>query len=193
LNRRELAAAVLPEDLLVPFLLTLPAYVANPMAVLFGGRRPMDSGKLWRDGRRVLGDGKTWRGFFGGALSGIVFGAIITVILGMRSAVPGWEPIRYFLAFAAMAFGAVSGDVLGAFVKRRLGLDRGAKAPGLDQYDFLLGAFLFTAIVDPGFFTATYLTGDRTFGLLFVILITPLLHRAVNLIGFAMGKKKEPW
>lgn len=180
----------------MPFVFTLPAYVANPLAVLWGrGGSPMDSGKTWSDGRRVLGDGKTWRGFFGGAMSGFALGVIIAAIVGSGSVPPPpvWEPIHILLASAALAFGALSGDVIAAFVKRRRGLERGAKAPGLDQYDFLIGAFLFVAIVEPAFFTATYLEGDRVWGLLLVILITPLLHRAVNLIGFAMGKKKEPW
>ena len=182
-----------PEDLWLPFVLTLPAYVANPLAVLWGGGAPMDGGKLWRDGRRALGDGKTWRGFYGGALSGLALGVVLVAVLGTKLAAPTFEPIRHVIAFAAMSFGALAGDILGAFVKRRRGLERGAKAPGLDQYDFLIGAFLFLAVVDPGFLAATYVAGDRVWGLLLVILITPALHRAVNLIGYRMGKKKEPW
>src|SRR2546427_13302198 len=48
------------------FWFLLPAYVANPMAVVSGGGTPMDFGRTLRDGRRLLGDGKTWRGFAGG-------------------------------------------------------------------------------------------------------------------------------
>ena len=40
----------------------VPAFVANPAAVLFGGGAPIDSGRTLRDGERVFGDGKTWRG-----------------------------------------------------------------------------------------------------------------------------------
>jgi len=179
-------------DLLLPFLLTLPAYVANPMAVLFGGGTPMDFDRTWR-GRRVLGDGKTWRGFFGGAGSGLVLGALLTALWNSGSEIPLWATERLLLAFTILAFGALLGDLAAAFVKRRLGLERGAKAPGLDQFDFLFGALLLLLALDPRFFAATYLSGDRIYGLLLVILITPALHRAVNLIGFRMGKKKEPW
>ena len=42
------------------FWFMLPAYVANPTAVVFGGGRPIDAGRVLRDGRRFLGDGKTW-------------------------------------------------------------------------------------------------------------------------------------
>jgi CDP-2,3-bis-(O-geranylgeranyl)-sn-glycerol synthase len=184
---------VLPEDLLLPFWFTLPAYAANPMAVLWGGGTPMDFGRLARDGRRLLGDGKTWRGFAGGILSGVVLGTILTAA-GAAAPVLSFGPAPDFLRpVALLATGALLGDVIGAFFKRRRGLPRGAKAPGLDQYDFLLGAFLLLAIGDPGFLGATYFTGDRLFGLLLVIVITPALHRAVNIVGYRMGRKKEPW
>src|SRR3989442_11408209 len=48
----------------------LPAYVANPMAVVFGGGTPIDFGRTLRDGERLFGDGKTWRGLVGGTLAG---------------------------------------------------------------------------------------------------------------------------
>jgi len=34
--------------------LMLPAYTANPMAVVFGGGTPIDLGKKWIDGKRIL-------------------------------------------------------------------------------------------------------------------------------------------
>ena len=40
-----------------------PAYIANSVAVLTGGRFPIDQGKNSPDGNRILGDGKTWSGF----------------------------------------------------------------------------------------------------------------------------------
>ena len=186
-------AAVLPEDLLLPFWFTLPAYVANPMAVLWGGGTPMDFRRLARDGRRVLGDGKTWRGFAGGVLSGVVLGTILSAA-GAAAPALSFGPVPDFLRpVALLSVGALVGDLIGAFVKRRRGLPRGAKAPGLDQYDFLLGAFLLLLIGDPAFLGATYFAGDRIFGLVVVIVITPALHRAVNIVGFRMGRKKEPW
>src|SRR2546422_10291580 len=62
------------------FWFLLPAYVANPMAVVFGGGVPMDFGRVLRDGRRVLGDGKTWRGVAGGAPAGVALAAILRIL-----------------------------------------------------------------------------------------------------------------
>src|SRR5881397_738345 len=56
----------------------LPAFVANPMAVVFGGGRPIDLGRTLRDGERLFGDGKTWRGLVGGTASGAVLGFLLS-------------------------------------------------------------------------------------------------------------------
>src|SRR3972149_4153462 len=48
---------------------------------------------------------------------------------------------------AILALGALLGDLAGAFVKRRMGKPRGAKAPGLDQYDFVAVGLLLSLLV----------------------------------------------
>src|SRR2546427_2286511 len=55
----------------------LPAFVANPMAVVFGGGPPIDFGRTLGGRERLFGDGKTWRGpprrpLFGGG-PGVLF------------------------------------------------------------------------------------------------------------------------
>ena len=52
----------------------MPAYLANTIAVLTGGKYPIDQGKTLTDGNRILGDGKTWSGLVGGTLGGVVIG-----------------------------------------------------------------------------------------------------------------------
>ena len=54
-----------------------PAYIANSVAVLTGGKYPIDQGKTLSDGNRILGDGKTWSGLLGGTLGGVVFGLLL--------------------------------------------------------------------------------------------------------------------
>src|SRR2546426_7158956 len=56
----------------------LPAFVANPMAVVFGGGTPIDFGRILGDRERLFGDGKTWRGPVGGTVSGGVLGLLFT-------------------------------------------------------------------------------------------------------------------
>src|SRR2546425_5825292 len=56
----------------------LPAFVANPMAVVFGGGTPIDFGRILGDRERLFGDGKTWRGLLGGTVLGGVLGLLLT-------------------------------------------------------------------------------------------------------------------
>ncbi|HIJ17949.1 MAG TPA: CDP-2,3-bis-(O-geranylgeranyl)-sn-glycerol synthase [Thermoplasmata archaeon] len=175
--------------------LMLPALVPNSAAVLFGGGTPMDLGRSWR-GKRVLGDGKTWRGFFGGALTGFGVGSIeiiITTMLDEQDAF-GYGDLPWAVAIiAALSFGAMTGDCVGSFIKRRLGVDRGKKAPGLDQYNFVLGAIVTVIIVSPGWFSGHYIEGNGYWGLAMFLVVVPLLHRSANIIGYKLGKKNVPW
>ncbi len=185
---------VLLPTLLLAFWLFLPAYAANPLAVVWGGGTPMDFGREWPDGRRVLGDGKTWRGFFGGGLSAMVVGALQWPSSALWAESLTLGALGTWLGpVAALAFGALLGDVLGSFVKRRLGMEKGRRAPVLDQYDFVLGAFLLTAVLFPGWVAANYVRGEALWGLVLILVLTPLLHRAVNIVGYRMGRKEVPW
>jgi CDP-2,3-bis-(O-geranylgeranyl)-sn-glycerol synthase len=176
------------------FWFLLPAHAANPMAVVFGGGTPVDFGRTLRDGRRLFGDGKTWRGFVGGIASGFVLGLIlhaIGVLASPRLSFGEWPGVLGILII--LPFGALVGDLLGAFIKRRLGLERGAKAHGLDQYDYLIGTFLLLLLLAPSWTVDRFWAGYGIWGLGFIILITPFLHRVVNVIGYRWGRKREPW
>ncbi len=181
----------------------LPAFVANPSAVLWGGGTPMDFGRTLRDGERLLGDGKTWRGLIGGTLSGALLGLLLFLPFGLAAPASTWSfglpatdpaaaALQAFAASAVLALGALLGDVVGAFLKRRMHKPRGAKAPGLDQYDFVVGGLLLSLVVS-GWSVPRFFSGDAWYGFLAIILITPALHRGVNILGYKIGKKHEPW
>jgi len=181
--------------LLVGLWLFIPAMVPNSAAVVFGGGTKIDFGRSWR-GRRILGDGKSWRGLFGGGLTGVVIGLIM---IGLSSI---WDPEMYWgfgpfydnigILFC-LSFGAIFGDLTGAFIKRRLGMERGQKAPILDQYDFVIGAFLFTSIFYSDWIYSTYIEGWHIAALVFILLLMFGIHRIANIVGFKLGLKKEPW
>ncbi|TLZ82732.1 MAG: CDP-2,3-bis-(O-geranylgeranyl)-sn-glycerol synthase [Methanobacteriota archaeon] len=173
----------------------LPAYVANPMAVVFGGGTPIDFGRTLRDGERLFGDGKTWRGLVGGTLMGALLGLLLTLPFLAFGPTSSWsfgDAGTAFAASAVLAFGALLGDLGGAFLKRRMHKPRGAKAPGLDQYDFVVGGLLLSLAV-PAWSVPRLFSEDALLRLVAIIVITPALHRAVNLLGYRIGKKHEPW
>ena len=178
------------------FWLFIPAYLPNSAAVIFGGGKKMDFGLTFFDGLRILGDGKTWRGFFGGWLSGIFIGLI--EILLSHPFDPhnhlGFGPFPMALMIVlVLPFSSVFGDVVGSFIKRRLGLHRGERAPILDQYDFFIMTVIIMALAFPTWFYRNFIDGVRLWGFIILIIFTYFLQRAVNIVGYKMGKKKEPW
>ena len=175
--------------LIIAFWLMLPAYIPNNCAALFGGGTPLDLGRTFKDGRRILGDGKTFRGTIAGTICGIVAGLLLNLIaptIGMPSFGTGFEQLPILLG---LSFGAMLGDIVAAFFKRRRGLKRGAPLFVIDQLDFVVGSWLLTMLIAPHWFWQNF---NLTI-ILIVLLITPVLHRITNIIGYKMGAKREPW
>jgi CDP-2,3-bis-(O-geranylgeranyl)-sn-glycerol synthase len=173
--------------LLSAFWIMVPAYVPNPVAALCGGGTPIDFNRNYSDGRRILGDGKTYRGLVCGVLAGIAVGALQIWLAGTYN----WSflPQHTAVSIILLSFGALLGDMGKSFFKRRLGKNRGDAWPVADQYDLVVGAFVLMLVFDPA-----WLLSNITLPVLIVILIlTPILHRAVNIIGYMSGVKKEPW
>lgn len=165
----------------------LPAYIPNPSAALFGGGIPIDFGKKLKDGYRIFGDGKTYRGIIIGTLCGILIGLIQNILsphIGLSQ-----FPIS---ALFCLSFGALLGDLIKSFFKRRLGLDRGAPLLLVDQLDFVFGSWLLSYIFVRDWFLNSFLY-DYGNIIIVVLIITPLLHLSVNFIGYKLGVKKEPW
>ena len=186
----------------------MPAYLANTIAVLTGGNYPIDQGKNYNDGNRILGDGKTWSGLIGGTLGGIIIGYLLfyfgdTIIWNISHNCPsdynycvsligeelwGENPL---LVFFLLSFGALFGDIAASFIKRRSQLKRGDKSPLLDMFDFIGMALLLNFIFANEWLMSWILDGYVP---LFTLLIaTPILHRGVNIIGYKLGVKNEPW
>ena len=151
----------------------LPAYTANAVPVIFGGGKPLDFGKVFKDGRPVLGAHKTFRGFFTGLMLGTLVG------FGESFIFKNFNPILGF----TLSLGAVIGDVMGAFLKRRLGLEPGALLPVVDQVDFVVGAILFSLPV----------TTPQLNVILMIFVLTIPMHLLTNLFAFLIHLKEKPW
>ncbi|MBS7287173.1 MAG: CDP-archaeol synthase [Candidatus Freyarchaeota archaeon] len=82
-----------------------------------------------------------------------------------------------------LPLGALTGDLVGSFIKRRLNISRGHLAPGLDQLDFVAGAILLSSVV--------YIPPPEL--LITAIIVTPAIHLLANAAGYALHLKNEPW
>ena len=130
-----LLADSLPSLFVGAIWIILPAFFANATPVFVGGGPTIDGGRIWRDGHRLFGDGKTWRGFIGGIIAGTIIGIIQYFIEG---ATYNGVILRGFL----LGFGALSGDLIGSFIKRRLDIARGHPFIGMDQLGFMIVGML---------------------------------------------------
>ena len=172
--------------LLAAFWIMVPAYIPNPVAALCGGGTPIDFCRNYTDGRRILGNGKTYRGLICGVLAGVLIGLVQIWLVGTYH----WDlPRQTILSVTLLALGALLGDMGKSFIKRRLGKERGEAWPVADQYDLVVGAFLLTLIFDPAWFFAVVTLPV----LIAILVITPVLHRSVNILGYWIKVKKEPW
>ena len=167
----------------------LPAYVPNNLAVVAGGGRPLDGGRTWR-GRRLLGDGKTVRGTAVGLAGGALVALGLNAVRAAASPVAGFGlPFFPPAAVVSLPAGALAGDAVASFVKRRLGRERGAPVPVLDQLDFVAGALVLTAAASPPWFGSVFTPAV----VVAVLVLTPVLHVATNLGAYHLGLKAEPW
>jgi CDP-2,3-bis-(O-geranylgeranyl)-sn-glycerol synthase len=173
--------------LLAAVWIMLPAYIPNPTAALFGGGTPIDFGRNFSDGHRIFGAGKTFRGLFFGVLAGIITGMLLIWLSGIFDLT--FLPQHTLISVSLLALGALLGDLGKSFIKRRMGIVRGEKWPIADQLDLVAGALVLLVLFDPGWLLA-YLTPSI---LIIILILTIVLHRAVNFIGYIIGVKEVPW
>jgi len=164
----------------------LPAYIANAFPVILGGGLAIDMGRKLPDGKPIFGSHKTVRGFIAGLIAGILTSVVQTVALQYSTWSDFVLPFQFNILIGSMiALGALVGDLVHSFIKRRMGLVEGSPLPVADQLDFVLGAILFSLPVSSS--PLPLLT------LVLVILITPPIHLLTNFTAYLLGVKKTPW
>jgi CDP-2,3-bis-(O-geranylgeranyl)-sn-glycerol synthase len=157
-----------------------PAYCANASPVIFGGGKPIDLGKKFLDGKPIFGSHKTYRGLISGLLIGTLVGWM-QEFLAPNIYLPKGST---FLGFALSA-GALLGDLMGSFIKRRLNLEPGSPLPVVDQIDFVVAALLFALMVEP--------SSLSILKAIIIIALTFPIHVLTNFIAYILHLKDNPW
>jgi CDP-2,3-bis-(O-geranylgeranyl)-sn-glycerol synthase len=152
-----------------------PAYCANAIPVVTGGGSPIDFGKKFFDGKPILGQNKTFKGFFSGLAVGTAVGLVESIFF------PEYPVLFGFV----LSLGALFGDLVGAFIKRRLGIAPGDLLPVIDQVDFIIGAILFSFLLPLQFMSVELIIA--------ILIITPPIHLLTNFAAYKLGLKKHPW
>lgn len=187
------------DTFLFAFWFFLPAGLANASPVFFNKipfisrwNTPLDFG-LIRGGKRLFGDNKKWRGLIGGILV-----AALTVYLQYklaRSSVTGVglvisqlsDKVNYFDSRILwlgplLGFGALAGDAIESFFKRRVGVKAGESWFPFDQTDYIVGGLLASLLV-VRLSLAQYLA-------IFIIYFG--LHLISSYVGYLLKLKQKP-
>ena len=170
------------------FYLMLPAYFANMAPVIVNKINflvfPIDFNK--RINRKpILGKNKTFRGL----VFGIIFALIIAYFQFLLYDIESFKNISFlnyqnWILFGfLMGFGALIGDLIKSFFKRRLGINPGKKFIPFDQTDFVVGAMIFIMPI----FGVTF----KIFAA--ALLLSFALHIIVNHIAFWLKIRNEKW
>jgi CDP-2,3-bis-(O-geranylgeranyl)-sn-glycerol synthase len=158
-----------------------PAYCANAAPVIFGGGKPMDFGKKFFDGKPFLGSQKTFKGFLAGIIVGTLVALAQTIIYEQVLFEYGSQFQYSILLGFMLSLGALTGDLVESFIKRRLNRSPGSSLPVADQIDFILGAFLFSIPVSPPSLLAA----------LIILLVTIPIHLLTNLGAALLNMKNK--
>ena len=172
------------------FYLILPAYFANVSAGLFQKSKflstPLDHSKKIGP-NYILGPGKTYRG----TLIGITI-AVLTVFFQKllfsvevfhNISIIDYQQINWLSLGLLAGIGSMGGDIVASFFKRRLKLKRGAPAPLLDQWDYIIGFLLLTSLI----------VSIPSMVIITVFLMTLVIHPSVNIIAYHLKLKKVWW
>ena len=129
---------------------------------------PIDFGYRFADQQRLFGEAKTWRGFF----SSLIATGVSALLVG------------YDLATGLLiAMGAMSGDLISSFFKRRLGFRSSARAPLLDQVpESLLPALL-----------VMHLFQLSTTDILMLVCIFFILDAGLSRLFYWLGVRRKPY
>jgi len=186
--------------------LLLPMYLANAMPVVasklpFLARfnEPLDE--------VLFGKNKTFRGLFAAMFGGGVGMILVYFLFGLfylNSPIVNWEHLNY-LRFVSIFYvisvwgiwlglGAIVGDLVKSFFKRRFKIPPGQPWFPFDQLDFILGGFFFYYLFKSYASTSAWHWSEKELIVLFIaLLITPPLHLLANVIAYKLGWKKVWW
>ncbi len=157
------------------FLVFLPAGIANMTPILAAHTpalkkfaTPLDFGHHFHH-KRIFGDHKTWRGL----ITGVFTGTLTSLFFGL--------PISYGLL---VSFGALAGDAIKSFFKRRFNVASGRSWFPFDQVDFILGGLLLAALLG---------SANPTRGLeVYIFLLYFGLHLISSFVGYLLKLKSSP-
>ncbi len=169
----------------------LPAYCANMAPVVFKKYLPfldvpVDFGRKIKN-KPIFGSTKTFRGFFVGILSAILIVFLQKFLLDYsffeKISIINYKEYNFIVIGFIFGFGALFGDLMESFVKRRIGKSSSESWKIFDQLDYVVGTLLFISIV----------VGLNIAQILSITFLSLILTIIANQIAWKAGLRKERW
>jgi len=173
------------------FFLMLPAYFSN-MAPVFVKNKfsfldvPVDFNKSFF-GQPIFGRNKTIRGF----LAGIIFSIIIVALQKLlfqynfirEISLINYSQVNIFFLGFLFGFGALFGDLIKSFFKRRFEIIPSDSVKIIDQLDYVVGSLFFISIV--------YIPPVDI--IILVMVVSLILTIVFNHLAYYFHFRKEKW
>jgi len=171
----------------------LPAYVSNAAPVVAARLNilkslafPLDRNRKL-NGESIFGESKTARGFFVGISSAVIV-ALIQHLIYINTKDHSIYLLDYnlfnsILIGFLLGTGALVGDLIKSFIKRRVGKKSGQSWPIADQIDYPLGSLIFISII---FIPSVSHT-------ITIIILSMMLSLLANISAYFLGIKKVWW
>lgn len=181
-------------DLLFALWFLLPAAAANVTPIVTAKlplirrwQTPLDFGRSYH-GHPVFGSHKTWRGL----LSGMLLATLLFWLQQLAVSHTGWgnavaQGVDYaglptLLLGPAFGLGALGGDAIESFFKRRRGIASGQSWIPFDQIDYVIGSILLSlpfVVLRPVLYV-------------YMLVIWFIMHLLASALGYKLGLKEHP-
>jgi CDP-2,3-bis-(O-geranylgeranyl)-sn-glycerol synthase len=182
------------KDLIFSIWFFLPAGLANASpiyAVKIPGLRklgyPLDLNKKIQ-GKAIFGKNKTWRGLILAIIIGIIAVTIqhfIYIHSSWARSISGpinYKNVNYVLLGTLLGGGAIFGDAIESFAKRRLDIKPGFSWFPYDQIDYIFGGCALTLFI-------VRLSIQKY---LLILIVWFIIHLISSYIGYLTGMKDKP-
>ena len=161
----------------------LPIYIGNMMPVFVRKINFLN----YPINVKLFGEHKTYRGF----VSAIIIAILVFYLQSYlhdfeiikKISLINYEKENLILLGFLSGFGAMFGDLIKSYFKRRRRIKPGESWVPFDQLDFMIGALI---VIYP-FVNLNFLN------IITLLLITPFLHIIANYIGYYTGLRENKW
>lgn len=161
----------------------LPAYFSNMAPVIF---KPVNI--LYKPvNQKWFGKNKTIGGLIYATITGSIIFYIQKILYNTFNIFNLLSPINYndytILLGVLLASGAILGDLMKSFFKRRIGVKPGDPWLPFDHIDYLIGSFLFISII--------FIPSLKM--IISILVFTLIVHPIANYLCYITGFKDKKW